>query len=160
MSERITKRIDEDCVELFPGSALPMKVYRDETDITYRMSDTMWELVTKLCEYEHLEDDLKAKGIALDAGSIASHIVSSVDDLSPEMLETAYRKRELEYRTEDARLQVEKQVDDNDPVTKAIVMEAADVLAERFIYDYDCNIPENQLWSDVIRQYIETNIKQ
>ena len=102
MSERITKRIDDDCVELFPGSTLPMKVYRDETDIAYRMSDTMWELVTKLCEYENLEDELKTKGIALDAGSIASHIVTSVDDLSPEMLEAVYRKRELEHRAEDA----------------------------------------------------------
>lgn len=102
MSERITKRIDDDCVELFPGSTLPMKVYRDETDIAYQMSDTMWELVTKLCEYENLEDELKTKGIALDAGSIASHIVTSVDDLSSEMLEAVYRKRELEHRAEDA----------------------------------------------------------
>lgn len=102
MSERITKLIDEDCVELFPGSALPMKVYRDETDIAYHMSDTMWELVTKLCEYENLEDELKAKGIALDADSITSHIVSYVDDLSPEILEAVYRKRELEHRAKDA----------------------------------------------------------
>lgn len=160
MSERITKHIDEDCVELFPGSTLPMKVYRDETDIAYRMSDTMWELITKLCKYENLEDELKAKGIALDAGSIASHIISSVDDLSPEMLEAAYRKRELEYRTEDARLQIEEQVDDNDPVVKAIIIDAAEVLAERFLDNYDCNTPENQLWSNVISQYIETEITQ
>lgn len=158
MSERITKHIDADCVELFPDRALPMKVYRDETDIAYRMSDTMWELVTKLCEYENLEDELKTKGITVEADAIASHIVSSVDDLSPEMLEAAYRKRELEYRTEDARRQVEEQVDDDDPVTKAIVMDAADLLAERFLYNYDCNIPENQLWSNVISQFIENDM--
>lgn len=159
MSERITKRIAPDCVELFPTSAIPMKVYRDETGIAYHMSDTMWELVTKLCDYENLEDKLEAKGISMDADAITSHIVSSVDDLSPELLEAAYRKRELEYRTEDARRQVEEQVDDDDPVTKAILMETADVLAERFLDNYDCNIPENQLWSDVISQYIETDIR-
>lgn len=157
MSERITRRLSKDCVELFPDRALPMKVYQDETDIAYRMSDTMWELVNKLCDYENLEDQMKAKGIAIDADAIASNIISSVDDLSPEMLEAAYRKRELEYRTEDARRQIEEQVDDDDPVTKAVIMEAADVLAQRFIDNYDCNISENQLWSDVIRQYIETD---
>jgi hypothetical protein len=136
-----------------------MKVYQDETDIAYRMSDTMWELVNKLCDYENLEDQLKAKGIAIDANAIASNIISSVDDLSPEMLEAAYRKRELEYRTEDARRQIEEQVDDDDPVTKAVIVEAADVLAQRFIDNYDCNISENQLWSNVINQYIETDMQ-
>jgi hypothetical protein len=119
----------------------------------------MWELVNKLCDYENLEDQLKAKGIIIDADTIASNIISSVDDLSPEMLEAAYRKRELEYRTEDARRQIEEQVDDDDPVTKAVIMEAADVLAERFIDNYDCNISENQLWSNVINQYIETDMQ-
>jgi hypothetical protein len=159
MSERITRRLSKDCVELFPDRALPMKVYQDETDIAYRMSDTMWELVNKLCDYENLEDQLKAKGIAINADAIASNIISSVDDLSPKMLEAAYRKRELEYRTEDARRQIEEQVDDDDPVTKAVIMEAADVLAERFIDNYDCNVSENQLWSNVISQYIETDMQ-
>lgn len=160
MSERITKRIDADCVELFPERALPMKVYRDETDVAYHMSESMWSLVNKLCDYENLEDKLKAKGITLDADTIVSHIVSSVEDLSPEMLEAAYRKRELEYRTEDALRQVEEQVDDDDPVVKAIVMDAAEVLAERFLDNYDCNIPENQLWSNVISQFIENEVEQ
>jgi hypothetical protein len=159
MSERITRRLSKDCVELFPDRALPMKVYQDETDIAYRMSDTMWELVNKLCDYENLEDQLKTKGIAINADAIASNIISSVDDLSPKMLEAAYRKRELEYRTEDARRQIEEQVDDDDPVTKAVIMEAADVLAERFIDNYDCNVSENQLWSNVINQYIETDMQ-
>lgn len=160
MSERITKRIAADCVELFPNDALPMKIYRDETDIAYHMSENMWTLVTKLCEYENLEDKLKAKGIALDADTIESHIVSSVDDLSQEMLEDAYRKCAIKYRTEEAYYYIDKQVDEDDPATKAILIESAEELAEKFIDNYDADVPESQIWSNVISQYIETELKQ
>lgn len=119
----------------------------------------MWVLANKLCSYENLENNLKAKGIALDADSITSHIVSTADDLSPELLEAAYRKRELEYRSEDARRQIDEQVHE-DIETKGILREAADVLAEQFIDKYDCNISENQLWSNIISDFIKTAIKQ
>lgn len=161
MSERITKRIAADCMELFPTGATPMKIYRDKTNITYHISDNMWNLVAKLYEYENLENKLKNEGIQLDAAAIASHIISSVDNLSPKMLEAAYRKHELEYRTEDARRHIEEQIDDNDLTTKAILMESAEILAERFINKYDCNIPENYIWSNLIDQYcIEAELEQ
>lgn len=159
MSERITRRIDDGCIELFPNSALSMKIYRNETDVVYHISNNMWVLANKLCSYENLENNLKAKGIALDADSITSHIVSTADDLSPELLEAVYRKRELEYRSEDARRQIDEQVHE-DIETKGILREAADVLAERFIDKYDCNISENQLWSNIISDFIKTAIKQ
>lgn len=160
MSERITNRINTDCVELFPNSTLPMKVYRDESDIAYHMSENMWTLVTKLCEYETLEDKLKTKGIDLDEDYITSHIVSSVDDLSPEMLEAAYRKRKLEYLAKEACRQIDEQVFDKYPDTKAALKKATDVLAKRFINNYDGNLSDEANWNHVISHYIEYDLNE
>lgn len=160
MSERITKRIDADCMELFPNDALSMKVYQDETSIACNTSGTIWKLVNKLYEYENLEDQLKTKGITMDADTIASHIVTSVDDLLPEMLEAAYRKQELKYRITEAYLQIEEIVYDKYPDTKAKCKKAARVLAERFIKNYDDSTPDDQQWNKVISDYIDYDLDE
>lgn len=154
MSERITKRIDVDCIELFPNDALSTKVFRDDTSITCNMPGTIWKLINKIYEYENLEDQLKAKGIAIDTNEIVSHIVTSVDDLSKEMLSAAYRKQELNYRITEACLQIEEQVDDEYPDTKAELKKAARVLAERFLKNYDNSLTDEANWENVISHYI------
>lgn len=158
MSERITKRLDDDSIILFPTRTLPMKMSRNEADLALQTSGNMWELACKLCDYEDLEEKLQNKGISCKINDIASHIVASVDDLSETMLEDAYRKKEMEYRTQDALRQIEEIIDDNEPVTKAMLIEAADVLAERFLDNYDCNIAENQLWDNTINNYISDEL--
>lgn len=154
MSERITKRIDVDCIELFPNDALSTKVFRDDTSITCNMPGTIWKLINKIYEYENLEDQLKAKGIAIDTDEIASHIVTSADDLSKEMLAAAYRKQELNYRITEACLQIEEQVYDEYPDTKAELKKAARVLAERFLKNYDDSLTDEANWNHVISHYI------
>lgn len=158
MSERITKRLDDDSIILFPTRTLPMKMSRNEADLALQTSGNMWELACKLCDYEDLEEKLQNKGISCNINDIASHIVTSVDDLSETMLEDAYRKKEIEYRTQDALRQIEDIIDDDEPVTKAMLMAAADVLAERFLDNYDCNIAENQLWDITINNYISDEL--
>lgn len=160
MSERITKRIDADCMELFPNDAPSIKVHKNETSIACNMPGIIWKLVNKLYEYENLEDKLKAKSIAMGADTIASHIVTSVDDLSPEMLEAAYRKQELKYRITEAYLQIEEIVYDKYPDTKAKCKKAARVLAERFIKNYDDSTPDDQQWHKVISDYIDYDLDE
>lgn len=65
----------------------------------------------------------------------------------PSLIETAYRMRELEYRTNDAKAHA------NETFGKTIDDDTAKQLALLFINNYDCNITENDQWDNILSQY-------
>lgn len=101
-----------------------------------------------------VETELAQKGISLVDVTNAdpAHIA---DALPPTIVEAAYRKQELSYRTQDAHVHVIDMHETNACVPDPEAMQSSDFeeIARRFLDDYDCNLSENQQWENVILQY-------
>lgn len=66
--------------------------------------------------------------------------------LPDELLEAAYRKKELLYRTQDA-------MNHAKTLGYEIDKDEARTLALEFLDNYNCNIPENDQFQDIIETY-------
>lgn len=77
------------------------------------------------------------------------------DALPPTIVETAYKKRELSYRTQDAHAHVIDMHETDEHVPDPEAMQSSDFeeIALRFLDDYDCDLSENQQWENVILRY-------
>lgn len=103
-----------------------------------------------------VETALAQKGIGL-VGVTDADPVRIADALPPTIVEAAYRKQELSYRTQDAHVHVVDMHETNACVPDPEAMQSSDFeeIALRFLDDYDYNLSENQQWENVILQYTE-----
>ena len=101
-----------------------------------------------------VETELAQKGIGLVDVTNADP-TRIADALPPTVVEAAYRKQELSYRTQDAHVHVVDMHETNECVPDPEAMQSSDFeeIALRFLDDYDCNLSENQQWENVILQY-------
>ena len=76
--------------------------------------------------------------------------------LADKLLEACYRVRELDYRMLDAERHLKDAVSSN-PAYEHVPLDREDerIVAERFIENYDCNIPENELFAHVCTEYLD-----
>lgn len=103
-----------------------------------------------------VETALAQKGIGL-VGVTDADPARIADALPPTVVEAAYRKQELSYRTQDAHVHVVDMHETNACVPDPEAMQSSDFeeIALRFLDDYDCNLSENQQWENVILRYAE-----
>ena len=76
-------------------------------------------------------------------------------EMTPEQIEAAYRYKEHQYRIEDAENQLELNADwieDKYGYSGDEIAEFAEELAERFQDNFDCNMSENNVWSNCITE--------
>ena len=99
---------------------------------------------------------LPQKGIDL-VGVTDADPMYIADALPSTVVEAAYRKQELSYRTQDAHVHVIDTHETNGRVPDPEAMQSSDFeeIALRFLDDYDCNLSENRQWENVILQYAE-----
>lgn len=73
-----------------------------------------------------------------------------------ELLGACYRIRELDYRMLDAERHLKETVS-SDPAYEHVPLDREDerIVAERFIENYDCNVPENELFAHVCTEYLD-----
>lgn len=79
-------------------------------------------------------------------------------DLTTEEIEAIYRYKEIEYRMEDVKAHAEDMYRDEELTysEKVYVCDAADFLAERYIYKYhDCTLAEHDVFREMIRNYVK-----
>lgn len=103
-----------------------------------------------------VETALAQKSIGL-VGVTDADPVRIADALPPTVVEAAYRKQELSYRTQDAHVHVVDMHETNACVPDPEAMQSSDFeeIALRFLDDYDCNLNENRQWENVILRYAE-----
>lgn len=103
-----------------------------------------------------VETALAQKGIGL-VGVADADPARIADALPSTVVEAAYRKQELSYRTQDAHVHVIDMHETNSCVPDPEAMQSSDfeAIALRFLDDYDCNLSENRQWENVILQYAE-----
>lgn len=103
-----------------------------------------------------VETALAQKGIGL-VGVADADPVRIADALPSTVVEAAYRKQELSYRTQDAHVHVIDMHETNSCVPDPEAMQSSDfeAIALHFLDDYDCNLSENRQWKNVILQYAE-----
>lgn len=103
-----------------------------------------------------VETALAQKGIGL-VGVTDADPTYIADALPPAVVEAAYKKQELSYRTQDAHVHVVDMHETDERAPDPEVMQSSDFeeIALRFLDDYDCNLSENQQWENVILQYAE-----
>jgi len=72
------------------------------------------------------------------------------------LLAACYRVRELDYRMLDAERHLKEAVSNN-PAYERVPLDREDerIVAERFIENYDCNVPENELFARVCTEYLD-----
>ena len=101
-----------------------------------------------------VETALAQEGIGL-VGITDADPTRIADALPSTVVEAAYRKQELSYRTRDAHVHVVDMHETNACVPDPEAMQSSDFeeIALRFLDDYDCNLSENQQWENVILQY-------
>lgn len=92
-----------------------------------------------------VETALAQKGIGL-VGVADADPARIADALPPTVMEAAYRKQELSYRTQDAHVHVIDMHETNACVPDPEAMQSSDFeeIALRFLDDYDCNLSENR----------------
>ena len=96
---------------------------------------------------------LPQKGIDL-AGVTDADPMYIADALPSTVVEAAYRKQELSYRTQDAHVHVIDMHETNGRVPDPEAMQSSDFeeIALRFLDDYDCNLSENRQWENVTQR--------
>lgn len=75
--------------------------------------------------------------------------------MTPEQIEAAYRYREFQYRISDAKNQIELNIDlieEKYGYSYDEAIEYAEELAECFNENFDCDVPENDAWSNCIEE--------
>lgn len=75
--------------------------------------------------------------------------------MTPEQIEAAYRYREFQYRISDAKNQIELNIDlieEKYGYSYDEAIEYAEELAECFNENFDCDVPENDAWSNCVEE--------
>lgn len=99
-------------------------------------------------DYDYLADRFSAiLGIERDEPEDSQYSAREIANMLPdEVLEAAYRKRELQYRIQDAKNHAEE-------LGYEISDEDAESIAKRFLYIHDCNVSENDQFEEIIEVY-------
>ena len=101
-------------------------------------------------------------------------VKSTTTDITYEMtedqIEAAYRYQEAHYREMDAKRFIDERLEwldgDKDAFKKEYgvsyddVIEDVDYLASRFMDEFDCNVPENEIWDEVLGEYFGPVIEE
>lgn len=91
-------------------------------------------------------------------------------EMTEDQIEAAYRYQEEHYREMDAKRFIDERLawldDDKDAFEKEYgvsyddVIEDVNYLAGRFMYEFDCNVPENEIWDEVLGEYFGPVIEE
>lgn len=101
-------------------------------------------------------------------------VKSTTEDITYEMtedqIEAAYRYQEAHYRAMDAKRFIDERLEWLDGDKKAFekeysvsyddAIEDIDYLASRFMDEFDCNVPENEIWDEVLGEYFGPVIEE
>lgn len=135
-----------EAVMLFPDSYSKMTMHKDESDIVLRYSPELWQLIEKCTKCEDIEEKM---GKPIE--QIADEAYRA-RNLSTRELRIAHDKYELILRESDAKRHC-KILFPNEKLKK----EDYKTLAKAFIKEYDCNIAENDMWVNIITNYVLGN---
>ena len=90
--------------------------------------------------------------------------------MNEDQIEAAYRYQERHYREMDARCFIDERLErvngDKEEFEKEYgvsyddVIEDVDYLASRFMEEFDCNVPENEIWNTVLDEYFGPVIEE
>lgn len=91
-------------------------------------------------------------------------------EMTEDQIEAAYRYQEEHYREMDAKRFIDERLawldDDKDAFEKEYgvsyddVIEDVNYLAGRFMDEFDCNVPENEIWDEVLDEYFGPVIEE
>lgn len=91
-------------------------------------------------------------------------------EMTEDQIEAAYRYQEEHYREMDAKRFIDERLEwldgDKDAFEKEYgvsyddVIEDVDYLASRFMDEFDCNVPENEIWDEVLGEYFGPVIEE
>jgi hypothetical protein len=91
-------------------------------------------------------------------------------EMTEDQIEAAYRYQEEHYREMDAKRFIDERLawldDDKDAFEKEHgvsyddVIEDVNYLAGRFMDEFDCNVPENEIWDEVLGEYFGPVIEE
>lgn len=100
-------------------------------------------------DYDYLADRFSAiLGIERDEPEDSQHSAREIANMLPkEVLEAAYRKRELQYRIQDAKNHAEN-------LGYEISDEEAKEIAQTFLNSIDCNVAENENFENIVEEYM------
>ena len=79
-------------------------------------------------------------------------------EMTPEQIEAAYRYKERQYRIDDAYNQLELNADwieEKYGYSYNEIIEFSEELAERFQDDFDCDVPESEVWRNCITEMFD-----
>lgn len=90
--------------------------------------------------------------------------------MNEDQIEAAYRYQETHYREMDARHFINERLEwlngNKDEFEKEYgvsyddAIEDIDYLASRFMDEFDCNVPENEIWDEVLGEYFGPVIEE
>lgn len=91
-------------------------------------------------------------------------------EMTEDQIEAAYRYQEEHYREMDAKHFIDERLEwldgDKDAFEKEYgvsyddVIEDVNYLAGRFMDEFDCNVPENEIWDEVLGEYFGPVIEE
>ena len=91
-------------------------------------------------------------------------------EMTEDQIEAAYRYQEEHYREMDAKRFIDERLEwldgDKDAFEKEYgvsyddVIEDVDYLAGRCMDEFDCNVPENEIWDEVLGEYFGPVIEE
>lgn len=91
---------------------------------------------------------------------VVSNVTGASYVMNEDQIEAAYRYQQFKYRTEDAKGHIydmfnecdcdEAEFKEKYGVTYNEILDCAEDVAEQFLDDYDCNIPENDEFDFII----------
>ena len=91
---------------------------------------------------------------------VVSNVTGASYVMNEDQIEAAYRHQQFKYRTEDAKGHIydmfnecdcdEAEFKEKYGVTYNEILDCAEDVAEQFLDDYDCNIPENDEFDFII----------
>lgn len=91
---------------------------------------------------------------------VVSNVTGASYVMNEDQIEAAYRYKQLQYRIEDAKGHIYDMFNECDcdeaafkeeyGVTYSEILDCAEDIAEQFLDDYDCNVPENDEFAFII----------
>ena len=91
---------------------------------------------------------------------VVSNVTGASYVMNEDQIEAAYRYKQLQYRIEDAKGHIYDMFNECDcdeaafkeeyGVTYSEILDCAEDVAEQFLDDYDCNVPENDEFAFII----------